>query len=303
MKVNMWAAAKDAMSFSWQIKEAVLGFSIFYALMMVALVWLLYTAGLNYVDPMAYAEASAMGVKIEVSWDAQLINIITQILALLGAIAGGYYFQTTYIRKADNPAEKLTGSFQAYAVKGLIVKLVPGALMAGLSVLGLPGMVMLGLGIGFVVAQILVMRFELSVTSTAIGGQDQDFAAGYKLGAGQAFKMFAFLIVAAIIVFIVYIPIEFVFGLSLTSVITEVSFLSTAAVVFMQSLKAGSIIAVSAMVLGAYYCALRPEYGFMDDDMFYAVGFEEDDIADTEKVDELSDAEATAKSSGYGKKS
>ncbi len=301
MKVSMWAAAKDGMSFAWQVKDTVLGFATVYGFLFVGLVWALQSFGLSYADPAAIIQTTATDTVV--SWDAQTLNMVLQVFGLFATIAGGYYFLTSFIRRADNPTVPLAGSFGSYALQALVVKSGPALLLAGLSMIGLPIEVMAALIVGFIVVQVALMRLELSVVSTAVNGPDQAFTSGLRLGTGYAFKMFLSLIATIIIVLLVFIPVDFAVGTMLKGLIAGDGIFLFYALMFLQAFKAGTVIAVSALVLGAYYCALRPEYGFVDDDMFYAIGVEEDDIADNEKIDEQSDAKATAVSSGYSKKS
>ncbi|UTW59872.1 hypothetical protein KFE96_06090 [Kordiimonas sp. SCSIO 12603] len=302
MKISMWNAAKDGMSFSWQVKEAILGFAVVYALVFLAFVWALQAVGFGYVNPDEVAAALLNGGMSEFSWGAQVVNIATNVVALLGAMVGGYYFQRTFIRREDNPSEKMTGSAGAYMQKSFLVKLLPAVFMAGVAILGLPFSQIAALVAGVLVVQLLIIRFELSVVSTALNGPDQSFAEGYQLGRGQAFKMFAFLVLATILVFIVFIPVDIAFSL-LAPFLGIGSDLYIAASVFMQAFKSGAVIGVSAIVLGAYYCALRPEYGFFDGELFYSVG--DEDMAHDSKPSDIpveDDTQQAEAPTSYGKK-
>ncbi len=279
MALKAWVTTKDSLGFAWQMREEVLGGSIFYGVLFTVFLIGLNSMGYSYADLLLQSAQMYTGGGAELSSELKTLMILMQVFTVLVALFFSYRIQTILLRRADAPAAKPVVSFAKYAPKFIGVRLIPHTLLLLTSMFSFQGVwdIALACGVGAVLTQVLMIRFDLAVAATAAGDDEDGLMQGFALGAGNGFKMFFGMLAALIIVQLVFIPVNIGVGLFANPAALGGNEYFLYLNWVLEGVKAGVSIYVAAILNAAYFCALKPEYGFVVDDTFYTIGQEEHD--------------------------
>ncbi len=280
MALKAWSTTKDSLGFAWQMREEILGGSIFYGVLFTLFLLALNSFGFSYSEAankiaagFSSDDTASLAINLQISlWMAQAFFLVV-------ASFFSYKLQTNLIRRAAAPAEKPPVNMTGYALKYIAVRIFPYALMMsiGLFAFQKAWAVAAGLTALLVVVQTLMMRFELAIAATAAGHEKSSLMHGFSMGAKSGLKIFLCMVFSFVLVQIVFIPIDIVGGLFAGVLGFAEGGYGQYLAWLLEGVKTGVGIYVLAILNAAFFCALKPEYGFVVDDAFYSVGQGDDD--------------------------
>lgn len=254
--LSMWAAAKSGLAFFWQLRRSLFSIYVGYSLFNFVVMYALDTMGFGYLSLVEN------GFKIEEHSVLTLtVFLLLDLLLVWGASFINFLVYSSFVGQRGEMDVRKNGSFieffkydfivtQIYSFLGIFMLLYSST--TALIIFGVVGLAL----------QPVFMRLRLGLVSAAVDGQEKNFSDVWMLGEGLGWRMFwaIFFLFAGITLGLLVLEAILGWFFEFLGAGTEQGVVSFKQV--WQGLQSSLFALVNVFVTAAFYCALRPGFGF-----------------------------------------